>query len=634
MQLHNRYSGEVLVTPRRLFDVDTPCILQLPDGARLSCFYQGSDRHNRFADGWPAVSEALGLAPTDIVHLRQLDDSSTEFLVAKVTADTAAAAGFTAQPMSEAERIRRSTTISADGTVLMPLSEAALRRHSPWLAPAALQLWGVDTAAPCTLVLPSGRRHPCHIGRPRPSATAAFTGWSSAAAELQLQASDTLRLHMLQQKPLLLRVSVDCTAAVGASAGQQAGQGRAVAGGSAASASAGGPTTPGSARTAEVASWQQWCSLQWRGTRLVIPERQHLFPAVGTRGQRPYTLLLPDGQEVDGIALTLGQTGVSLSDGIAVVKRALQLQPGSLLQFSQDAPGSRRFHVQKLPPDAATIPPLQDHYSEMRQRRSKAVVLPDGTVSWPATACVTERLHLPAAVSEHLQLTEAGEAVFQLSDGQQYTRGISMRGYNCDVTGGWRQLAVALQVAAGDLLHMRVCQRAPLQLQLYVTHPDGSPKPLAAPAQQPQPPQPQPDADAGTAAAIEATALDAAAAPGPAAAPAADVHVLDAVPAPAHSPGDAAADTSMAARSSADAAALPVAAHHSPARSQSQQVADAQLQLLDLQPPEAAAHGAKVACLVQLRRTTSCCIYFSQWMISIFSRVAQRQWRTAQRCCC
>jgi hypothetical protein len=608
MQLHNKYSGEVLVTPRRLFDVDTPCILQLPDGARLSCFYQGSDRHNRFADGWPAVSEALGLAPTDIVQLRQLPDHSTEFLVAKVSADTAAAAGFKAKPMSEAERIRRTTTISADGTVLMPLSEAALRRRSPGLAPAALQLWGVDTAQSCTLVLPSGRQQSCNIHTPRPGINAAFKSWPSAAAELQLQASDTLRLHMLQQHPLRLHVSVDRTAAVGASAGQQAGQGAAVAAGCAASASAGGPSAAGSAPAAEAASWQQWCSLQWRGTRLVIPERQHLFPVVGTCGQRPCTLLLPDGQEVKGFALTLGQTGVSLSDGIAVVKHALQLQPGSLLQFSQVAPGSRRFHVQKLPPDAATIPPLQDHYSEMRQRRSTAVVLPDGTVSWPATACVTKRLHLPAAVAEHLQLTEAGDAVFQLSDGQQYTLGISIRAYNCDVTGSWRQLAVALQVAAGDLLHLRVSQRAPLRLQLHVTHPDGSPKPLAAPVQQAPAPQPQPqsDADAEAAAAAEATALEAAAAPAQAPTAAADVLMLDAAQAPADTAGEAAADTFPAPAGSADAAASSVAAHHSPATSQSQQLADLQLQLLDLQPPEAVAHGAKVACLVQLHSTSGC----------------------------
>lgn len=587
MQLHNKYSGEVLVTPQQLFAVDTPCTLQLPDGARHSCFYQGI-KHHRFADGWPAVSEALRLAPTDIVQLRQLPDHSTEFLVAKVSADTAAAAGFEAKPMSEAERIRRTTAISADGTVLMPLSEAALRRRSPGLALAALQLWGVHAVAPCTLVLPNGRQHLCRIHKPPDRTIARFDGWSPAAAELQLRVGDTLRLRMLEQQPLLLHVSVDRTAAVGASAGQQAGQGAAVAAGSAASASAGGPSAAGSAPAAEAASWQQWCSLQWHGTRLVIPERQHLFPVVGTRGQRPCTLLLPDGLEINGFARTLGQTGVSLSDGIAAVKHALQLQPGSLLQFSQDAAGSRRFHVQKLPPEAATIPPLQDHYSEMRQRRSKAVVLPDGTVSWPATACTMKKLDIPAAAAEHLKLAEAAEAVFQLSDGQQFVRDIILQGAKRQrhVT-RWRQLAVALQIAAGDLLHLRVSQRAPLQLQLYITHPDGSPKPPAAPAQQAQVPQqqPEPDTDAEAVAAAEATALEAPAeAPAPAAAPAADTLMLDAAPAPADTPGKAAADTSMAAAGIADAAAAsPVAVQHSPARGrdQSQHSSGAHLQLLN-----------------------------------------------------
>ena len=641
VQLHNKYSGEVLVTPRRLFAEDTPCILQLPDGARNSCFYQGA-RHHRFADGWPAVSEALGLAPTDIVQLRQLAAHSTEFLVAKVSADTAAAAGFRVQPMSEAERIRRSTTVCADGTVQIPLSEAALRGRSPGLAMAALQLWGVDTAQSCTLVLPSGRQQSCNIHTPRPGINAAFKSWPSAAAELQLQASDTLRLQMLQQQPLLLQVSVDRTAAIAASAGQQAGQGAALAAGSAASASAGRPSAAGSAPAAAAASWQQWCPLQWHGTRLVISERQHLFPVVGTRGRRPCTLLLPDGLEIKCFTVVRQRTGVCLSTGFAAVKHALQLQPGSLLQFSQEGPGSRRFRVQKLPPDAATIPTLQAQCSERRQRSSNAVVHPDGTVSWPATACNMQQLDIPAAVSERLQLAGAAEAVFQLSDGQQFVRNIILRAakYQRHVT-RWRQLAVALQLAAGDLLHMRVSQRAPLHLQLYVTHPDGLPKPPATPAQQAQAPQPQPDADANTAAAVEATALEVAA-PAPAAAPAADALMLDAAPAPADTAGEAAADTSTAPAGSADAAASPVAEHHSPARSQSQQIADAQLRLLDLQPPEAAAHGAKVACLVQLRRTSGCFIYFSQWMVSSFSiefafaihRVAQWQWRTAQRCCC
>ena len=576
VQLHDNYSGEVLVTPTRLFVANKPCTLQLPDGTRHSCFYQGA-LHRRFADGWPAVSDALGLAPSDIVQLQQLAAGSTDFLIAKVTAEAAAAAGFSVQPMSETERVRRFTAICEDGTVSIPLSEAALGPQSPWFAPATLQLWSVSGEEPCTLVLPSGKRQERSIYRPHNGPNGVIKGWRSATAELQLQASDTLRIHTLQQRPLQLAVFADRPAA-GAAPEQQAGSGAAEAVGVAASAdepapSGGAPAADAvSGPSAEAAIWQQWCPLGWRGTRLLILERQHLFPAVGTKGRRLCTLLLPDGLEIN-LAAKAYQTGVSL-DGVAAVGDALQLEPGSLLQFRQDAPGSRRFHVQKLPPEAATIPPLHDYLSEQRQRNSKTAVLPDGTVRWPATAHTMQTLQIPAAASDHLQLAGCAEAVFQLPDGQQHVRALSMRGPSCHVY-GWKRLAAALQLAAGDLLHMRATQRTPLQLQVYVTHPDGVPEPDATAVQQVQALQPQPLVVAD----VEAAATPDNTAAATAAAAAADAHMLDIAVAPALTPGEAAAGSSVAAAGSADDTAMPAAVQPSPLREQPRQQSGMQMQL-------------------------------------------------------
>lgn len=490
IQLPDSYTGEVVYTRKRLFRKDTPCTLELPDGRQAICFYQGGAGHRRFADGWPAVSEALDLRPRDIVQLEQLAAGATSFSLIKVPPEAAAAAGFQVRPMSETERVRRATTISEDGTVSIPLTQAALSRGSPGIAPVVLQHWDVEAEKLCTLVLPSGAQHERSVCRRLPATNGTIKGWGTAVAELQLQPDEVVHIQMLQQQPLQLRVFTDRAAAAAAAATQQGGDSTAAATATAAAgyvSAAGEPAAAGTAPPpAEAATWQQWVALGWRGSQLVIPERRHLFPA-GSCSRRACTLMLPDGLEVACFGVAVN-ADIRLTEGFAAVADALQLAPGDLLQFSQDAAGSRRFHIQKLPPAAAIIPPLRDYLAEKRQRGSKATTLEDGTIRWPmaASACQGGRsMHIPADAMDAWEIATAVKAVFQLTDGRRWVRTISVssQGSSGDVC-GWSEIANVLQAEPGDLMHMRASQLQPLELQLYLITADGVLKQLAAAEQQ------------------------------------------------------------------------------------------------------------------------------------------------------
>lgn len=478
----------MLLTPLRLFAKDTPCTIVMPGGTRQACTYQAADRsrsRSRFGDGWLAVSTALGLLPFDIVRVQQQAADRTCFTIAKVAPEAAAAEGFAAKQMSETERVRRTTTISADGTVTWPLSSAAMAMRHIWIAPAAAQLWEVTGEQPCTLQLPSGAQQERSIYRPGQATNWVIKGWGTAVRELELRADDVIHLQAVQKQPLQLRVVTDrCSSATAIAAAAGPAPARTAATDTPDPEAAAGAAD--AAAAAEAAVWQQWVPLSWRGSSLHIPERRHLFPPVDIPGGRRCTLLLPSGHAVDCAGrLDSTASGFRIGDGLAAVFDELQLAPGDLLQFRQDAPGSRRFHIQKLPPDAASIPPLHDHLAARRQRSTTAMVLPDETVRWPMTACCVQQLDVPAVAMDLWRLSAATQSTLLLPDGQHFERTISTG--KSSYTGhmqGWRQVAAALQLEAGDLLHMRATQLEPLELQVHLTRDDGSPKPVAPAEQQ------------------------------------------------------------------------------------------------------------------------------------------------------
>ncbi len=496
LQLPAKYSGKELHVPlalSALFPRDCrrpqPCRFLL-GGAEISCFATAASRRHKVClhDGWQAVSEALQLAAGNVLKLCRLAAGGSCFSAEKLSAAAAASEGFV-PPIPETERVRQSTSIAVDGTVSWPLAEASLRPAGAWIAPAALQLWGVDAEKPVLLHLPSGAQHERSIWRP--AGRGSIKGWTSAAAELQLRAGDVMHIRAVQQEPLQLQLWTDrigsAAAASGSCAAQQAAHGAGgvpCAEGAAPSGSAAlsPPRPPAAPAAAEPAVWQQWVPLGWRGSSFAIPAEQiHLFSAVGARGRRPCTLLLAGGLELKAFCRLTNGRGGRLGEGFEAAGEALQLVAGELLEFRQEAAGSRRFQLQKLPPSAATIPPQHDFLAANRERNSTTDFLADGTAKWAMTASCANTLHITAAALDMWQVLQPTACVLILHGGRRLPA--TIKRHSSGTSGhmlAWKPVADRLQLQPGDIMHMRASQLEPLELQMHLTQADGSPKPVVA----------------------------------------------------------------------------------------------------------------------------------------------------------
>ncbi len=160
------------------------------------------------------------------------------------------------------------------------------------------------------------------------------------------------------------------------------------------------------------------------------------------------------------------------------VHSALQLAPGDVLQFSQEAEAAGgsgcggddsgqgfSMRLAKLPRPAA---PAAARQARRQSQAAAAVVSENGrTASWPLPAGCGTGLHIPAAALDPWGVHGDTECSFVTPGGQQWDSCIFRRpGHKHGAVKCWAEVAEQLQPCAGDTITMRAGPLQPLVLHL------------------------------------------------------------------------------------------------------------------------------------------------------------------------